>query len=348
MQRLAWCLTAALLACTGAAAQTPSFQGKTITMIVGFPAGGGTDVAGRFIAPYLADALPGKPSVIVQNRPGAEGVSAANFFAQQTKPDGLTVLVGSGGITNPMNYRMPEAKYNPTNFAFIGGVGRPGSAMFVNAAALPRLADKRAEPLTMGAYGSTPYPSQQITTWGIEFLGWNAKWVMGYRGLPDVSLALERGEVDMLANSSIDLYKRLTESGKFKAITQTGATLNGKLVPRTEFVGVPLFSQMMEGKIKDPVQQKGFDYWFAQQNLSTWMALPPDTPQAIVELYRKAYENLGNDPDFMEKAKKIAEDFTIQPGADVADAVKTLDNAPREALDYISDMLRRQGAGPGR
>jgi hypothetical protein len=96
------------------------------------------------------------------------------------------------------------------------------------------------------------------------------------------------------------------------------------------------------------VQQKGFDYWFAQQNLSTWIALTPGTPPAILDLYRKAYENLGNDPDFMEKAKKIAEDFTIQPGADVADAVKTLDNAPREALDYISDMLRRQGAGTGR
>jgi len=348
MKRSALCLLTALMACSGAAAQTPSFQGKTITMIVGFPAGGGTDVAARFIAPYLAEALPGKPSVIVQNRPGAEGVTAANFFAQQTKPDGLTVLVGSGGITNPMNYRMPEAKYNPTNFAYIGGVGRPGSAMFVNAAALPRLYDKKAEPVTMGAYGSTPYPSQQITAWGIEFLGWNAKWVMGYRGLPDVSLALERGEVDMLGNSSIELYKRLTESGKFKAITQTGATFNGKLVPRSEYVGVPMFSTMMEGKIKDPIQQKGFDYWFAQQNLSTWLALAPGTPPAILDVYRKAYENLANNPEFMQKAKMIAEDFTIQPGVDVADAVKTLDNAPKEALDYISDMLRRQGAGTGR
>jgi hypothetical protein len=200
----------------------------------------------------------------------------------------------------------------------------------------------------MGAYGATPYPSQQITAYGIEFLGWNARWVMGYRGLPDVTLALERSEIDMSATGAVDVYYRLTGSGKFKAITQTGATVDGKLASRPEFAGVPLFSKTMEGRIKDPVQQKGFDYWFAQQNISTFVALAPGTPQPIVDVYRKAYESLENDPQFMELARKIAEDFKIQPAGDVASAVKTLDNTPQEALDSISDMMRRQGAGSGR
>jgi hypothetical protein len=264
---------------------------------------------------------------------------------QQVKPDGLTLIVGSGGITTPVNYHQPEAKYDPTKFAYFGGVERSGSVILVNAAAENRLYDKKAEPLMMGSYGGTPYPSQQITAWGIEFLGWNAKWVMGYRGLPDVALALERGEIDMSATSNVELVRRLTGSGKFKAITQTGAMENGKPVARPEFGNIPLFAGLMEGKIKDPIQRKGFDYWFALQNISTWLALPPATSQPVVEAYRIAFQGLAGDAEFVEHSKKLAEDFRIQAAADVETAVKTLDSTPKETLDYISDMLRRQGAG---
>jgi hypothetical protein len=332
-----------------AAAQTPvSFEGKIVTMIVAYPPGGGVDATGRFIAPYLSKALPGKPEIVVQNRPGADGMNAANYFVQQVKPDGLTFIVGSGGITTPVNYHLPDAKYDPTKFAYFGGVERSGSVILISAAAEKRLFDKKAEPVIMGAYGATPYPSQQITAWGIEFLGWNAKWVMGYRGLPDVALALERGEVDMTATSNVELVRRLTAEGKFKAITQTGALENGKPVARPEFPGIPLFAAMMEGKIKDPVQRKGFDYWFALQNISTWLALPPSTSLPIVDVYRDAFRKLAGDPDFVEHSKKLAEDFRIQAPTDVENAVKTLDSTPKETLDYISDMLRRQGAGTAR
>jgi hypothetical protein len=105
---------------------------------------------------------------------------------------------------------------------------------------------------------------------------------------------------------------------------------------------------MMEGKITNPTQKKGFDYWLAQQNISTWLAAPPGTPQPIVDVYRKAYEELANNAEFMGLSKKIAEDFRIQPAVDVASSVKVLDSTTQEALDSISDMMRRQGVGPER
>jgi tripartite-type tricarboxylate transporter receptor subunit TctC len=322
----------------------PSFEGKVITLVVGYPAGGGVDASARLIAPYLAKLLPGKPDIIVQNRPGADGMSAANYFAHQAKPDGLTFLAGSGGITSPVNYRGPEAKYNPTAFSYIGGIARSGSVMLISAAAEKRLHDKAAEPVIMGAFGTTPYPSQQITAWGIEFLGWNAKWVMGYRGIPDVSLALERGEVEMTSTSNPDLVRRLTKDGKFKALAQTGGMVDGKPSIRPEFRDIPLFKDMMEGKIADPVQGKGFAYWLALQNISTWFALPPGTPRPILDTYRQTYVKMGQDPEFIERSKKIAEDFTLQTGADVESAVATVDETPKETLDYMHAMLRRQGA----
>src|SRR5438128_12535328 len=86
-------LSCALLA---ARADEPvSFQGKTITMIVGSPAGGGTDTSARLIASLLANHLPGRPAVVVRNIPGAQGITAMNYFVKQVAPDGLTLMTAS-------------------------------------------------------------------------------------------------------------------------------------------------------------------------------------------------------------------------------------------------------------
>ena len=96
MRRLLICF-AALAAATSPAwtAEPLSFKGKTITMIIGFPAGGGTDQSGRLIAAMLAKHLPGEPTLVTQNMPGAEGLMALNYFVQKTKPDGTSMTMGS-------------------------------------------------------------------------------------------------------------------------------------------------------------------------------------------------------------------------------------------------------------
>src|SRR5262249_8803975 len=108
---------------------------------------------------------------------------------------------------------------------------------------------------------------------------------------------------------------------------------------------IPLFPTMMEGKVKDPAERKALDYWFALQDVSTWLALPPATPKPIVDAYRAAYARLAADAEFMEHGRKLAEEFTLQTATDLEKAVMTLDSTPKETLDYISEMLRRQGAG---
>jgi tripartite-type tricarboxylate transporter receptor subunit TctC len=346
MKRFALCLTAALFAATAASAQAPvSFEGKTITVVVGFAAGGGTDVSARLIAPFLAKYLPGAPNVIVQNRPGADGLTSANYFTQQVKPDGLELMVGASTITDPVNYRKAEAHYDPTKWGWVGGIGRGGSVLIISKDGEKKLLDKKLEPAVMGSLGGTPHSTQQATAWGIEFLGWNAKWVMGYRGTPDVFIALERGEIDMSGTGNVQLINRLTETGKFKVLVQTGTLSDGKIVSRSEFGDVPMFAKLMEGKIKDPIQQKGFNYWYALLTTDKWVALPPNTPQPILDAYRTAFDKLFKDAEFIERAKKVSEDFELQHAADMEATVKTLGSTPPEALEYISAMLRKQGIG---
>ncbi len=348
MKRPVLCLAATLFACTVASAQAPvTFQGQTVTMIIGFAAGGGTDIAGRLIAPYIAKHLPGSPNIIVQNRPGADGITATNYFTQQAKADGLTINMGASTISDPINYRKTQAQYDPTKFLFVGGVGRGGSALIINVDAEKRLFDKKDKPAIMGSPGGVPHSTMQATAWGIEFLGWNAKWVTGYRGTSDLFIALDRGEIDMSATGNLQLISQLVASGRFKVLVQTGTLEKGKIVARTEFGSAPVFAALMDGKIKEPVQQKGYDYWYSLLTVDKWLALPPGTPDAIVAAYREAFRKTAADADFLERSKKVSQDFEMQPASDVEVLVKTLDNTPPEAFEYISGMLRKQGLQGG-
>jgi hypothetical protein len=224
----AWLLLA--LAGTPAFAQEPvTFRGKTITMIVGSQAGGGTDATGRLMAPFLVKYLPGNPTVIVENRPGADGIVALNYFVQQVKPDGLTVAAGDSPQIDPIRYRAPQSRYDPTRFEFVGGIGRGGSMIIMDPVAEKRLSDKSAPPVTIGVASSVPRSGQSIAAWGIGFLGWNAKWVVGYRGTSALMLALQQGELDMTATSNTFSLQHLIDSGKFKVLVQSGGLQDGKL-----------------------------------------------------------------------------------------------------------------------
>ena len=93
-------------------AQEPYFQGKTIRIIVGFPGGGGVDAEARMIARFLPAHIPGNPTIIVQNMPGAGGTVASNWFEQFAKPDGLTLHYTSTTSINQQAMGVKEAKHD--------------------------------------------------------------------------------------------------------------------------------------------------------------------------------------------------------------------------------------------
>ncbi len=330
-------------AATGAPAQNVSFKDKQITMIIGYAPGGGTDASGRLIARFLGKHLPGQPAIIVRNRPGADGMTALNYMVQQTKPDGMTITMGSSTQVNPLNYRKAQAVYDPATFHYLGGVGRGGTVLVIAKGAEPRLYDKSKPPVVMGSIGGVPSSGMQVTAWGIEYLGWNAKWVVGYRGTSDVMLALERGEIDMTSTGNMFQIGKLVETGKFKILNQSGALENGTLGPRPDFGDAPVFPLQMQGKILDPTAKKAFDYWLSINSMDKWLAVIGGTPQPIVEAYREAFRKTAADPEFSHLGKKISEDFTPQTYQDVETLVKTLADTPQEAIGYATALMRKQG-----
>ena len=256
------------------AQEASSFQGKTVTMIVGSAAGGGTDAYGRLLAPFLADDLPGRPNVVVRNVPGADGITAMNYAAQQVAPDGYTIIAVPNTVADPLNYRKPQSHFDPTNFAVIGGAGRGGEVLLINKEAEKRLHDKQANPVVMGSLGGIPRSGMQMTAWGVELLGWNAKWVIGYRGTNELMIALERGEIDMTATGNLFLIQRLVDTGQFKILVQSGALRNGELIARPDFGNAPILAKMLEGKLTDPLVSNAFEYWRNIAVTDKWLALP--------------------------------------------------------------------------
>ncbi len=328
---------------TARAAEPVSFQGKTVTMIIGSSPGGGTDLSGRVIANFLTSHLPGKPNVLVHNIPGAQGVTAMNYFVQQVAPDGLSMIMGSTSQADPLLYRKPNSHFDPTKFIAIGGAARGGTVLLIRKDAEARLHDKSVPPVIMGSLGGIPRSGMQMTAWGIAFLDWNAKWVVGYPGTNELLLALERGEIDMTSTANLFHIQKLLNTGKFKILVQSGTLQKGKMVPRPEFGDAPLMATLIQGKIRDPLAQQGFDYWVSITALDKWVALPPKTPEPFIRAYRDAYQAAFNDPEFAEAGKKVSEGFEPMSHEDVDALIHKLGATSPEALTYISGMLNKQG-----
>src|SRR5258705_13075252 len=99
--------------------------------------------------------------------------------------------------------------------------------IIMDATAEGRLADRSAPPVTIGVASSVPRSGQAIAAWGIGFLGWNAKWVVGYRRNSGLMLALQQGELDMAATSNTLSLQHLIDSDKFKVLVQSAGVLHG-------------------------------------------------------------------------------------------------------------------------
>jgi hypothetical protein len=118
---------------------------------------------------------------------------------------------------------------------------------------------------------------------------------------------------------------------------------DGVIVPRAEFGGAPLISDLMKGKIKDPLAEKAFAYWRSLTSVDKWVALPPGTPDDILGVFREAFKKASADPDFLAQGTKISDGFFPVSASDMEDMISTLASTPPEALEYTKNLMRKQG-----
>jgi hypothetical protein len=252
-------------------------------------------------------------------------------------------VTAASTTADPLNYRKPQARFDPTAFEVVGGVGRGGSALIISKEAEKRLHDKQSRAVVMGSPAGIPRSGMQMTAWGSEFLGWNTKWVVGYRGTNELMLALERGEIDMTSTANLFLLAKLIDSGRFKILVQTGTLQNGAVVPRPDFGDAPILASLLKDRITDPQARAAFGYWSNIASMDKWLALPPRSPPATVSIYRETYRRMIRNPEFIDRGKKTSDDFVPLLNEEVEPLIRALGNTPPGALSFLNGMFKKQG-----
>ena len=333
----------AMAGASPAAADEQSFAGKTITMTIGNAAGSGIDLYGRVLGRHLAQHLPGQPTLIVLNQPGAGGLVAYNSWVKKAKPDGLNVAVGGLTEIDPASLLRSNAEYDPATFKYVGGLGAPSQGLFINKEAVARLNDKSAPPVVMGAVSTAIRGGYFQALWGVAFLGWNVRWVHAYRDTSELRQAMERGEADMSSFGNVRDIENLLKSGKFTLASQSGTVKGGKPEARPELGNAPIFADLVRSHITDSVARRAYEYGENVSQVGRWLALPPATPDSIVAVYVKAYEATLRDPDYQATIAKTDPGSPQVSKADLERLARDLSKVSPEVIDFIHTELRRQG-----
>jgi len=330
----------ALLLCT----QTPvaaetSFEGKTIRFVIASTPSGPTDLTGRVFGPHIAKALPGKPTVIFENRPGAVGVIAANYIYNVAKPDGLTVGVLLGMVTSGL-MRIEGVQYEPSKFAMVGAISATQVLLARNDLGYKKPDDllNPAKPLVLASLG-TGSTTDAANRLFLDMIGAKYRYVTGYPGQAETILALSRDEAN-LANASHNTYLTRRESiraeGLYESILQRGELTSTGAFRRNP--ALPEYPTMVEViQQMKPEALKSADF-AAYRSVVGSMAvhysfvLPPKTPNDIVETMRKAMADALNDPETRKSViDMIKSDYDFVSGSDGQKIVDTLEK------DYNSD-----------
>jgi tripartite-type tricarboxylate transporter receptor subunit TctC len=327
-------LLAALLPRAGAMAED-FYQGKQITIIVGFSAGGTYDASARLFARFLGKHLAGNPGVIVRNMPGAGSLVATTNLYNTAPRDGTTLgVVGGGTVLEPL-LGNPQAKYDARRFAWIGGRSRDDFLCVVSRQTpVNRIEDVMARETVVGATGpgsrTLTYPQALNDLVGTKF-----KIVAGYPGGNEITLALEKGEVEGYCGWAIGSIRQRApqwlHDGTLKVLTQF--TLG-----KPELPDVPVASELP--KTQDGRQ--AIEILSADSILAWPLLAPPELPAERVSELRTAFDAMMADPELRTEAARQNLDIDAVTGAEMQTVIERLYGSPPPVLDLVRKINAAQ------
>lgn len=337
-------LVACLAACmipVLAAAKEPAdfFAGKQVHLLVSAASGGAYDTYARLIAQHMPDHIPGRPVIVVQNMPGAAGIKATNYMYSVAPRDGTSIAAVSSGV--PLGKLMfpNTAEYDPNRLSWIGNVSRSTRIGYVwHTAPIHVLDEARTKAITVGAT-ALGTGSADLVVVADELFGFKFKLVTGYKGAPEVKLAMERGEVQgMFGNQLSDLKTSKPEwlrEGKVRILTQFG------LEKSPELPDVPLFVDLA----KTREDRQLLEFLLARQTTSAPYLAPPALPSDRLGTLRRAFDATVRDPKFLAGAQRAKLEVD-QPmtGEEVAALVAKLSETPVPVVERLDGIFAKYKA----
>lgn len=325
-------LAAVSLAPLWAGAQTSFYEGKTVTAVIGAN-GGSLETATRIVSRHLGKYIPGNPTVIVQNMPGAAHLVATNHVYNIAKPDGLTLIAVNPAVGIAQLSKVSAVRFDLRKFEWLGSSGADGVAMAIRPDLPYKTWDefmKSGKELVVGTTG----PGSNAHDFPLllkEFAGANLKLVAGYPANADVLLALERKEVDAWAAFATTI-KIAADRGAVRPIVRGRVALPG-------FEQLPVD----ENLAKNPVGKAIMGIRAVPLTIGRVFAAPPGTPADRVKILREAFSKAMQDKDLLADAKKAKIGIHYIPPAEVEQTFVELMNQTPEVLKEMTKYIKFGG-----
>ena len=320
-----------------ASAQDGFYQGKTVRIIVGASAGGGYDTYSRTIARHIGKHIPGNPTFVVENMPGAGFLISANYMYKVAKPDGLTIGHFIGGLFLQQLLGKPGIEFDAAKFEYIGVPTQDNYVIGVSKknAGISTMDQwmKSKTVVKLGGVGAGS-ATDDIPKVLMATIGLPAQLVSGYKGTADVRLAYNNGEVQGVCNawqSFSATWPNELKSGDLAIVLQTTAKSHPELTK------VPLsitYARTDEAKklIRAHVHSVG--------PAARPYMLPPGTPKDRVMTLRKAFMDTMKDAEFLADAKKAKLDINPLDGAELESSVKEVFNLDPKLIPRAKEILK--------
>jgi tripartite-type tricarboxylate transporter receptor subunit TctC len=332
LRSLLSCCAALLLGWTQAAAAQETID-RAVTIYVAGTAGGGIDLYARLVGRHIGRHIPGKPTVTVQLMPGAGGIRAANYLAEQAPRDGTAMTTFAGGpILEPLiGARSPG--YDMSSFTWIGAVTKDiGLCIAWGATPFKTIDDVKQQQMVVAGTGA----GSETDTWPIVLnavLGTKFKLVTGYVGSQETILAIERGEAHGRCVFSLSALKVAKPDWlRDKKINVLVVTA---LEKSPDFPGVPAVVDL----VSTTADRQLLELMVGPGAMARPFVAPPGLPAGKAALLRRAFDATMQDPEFRAEAGRIQADLAPMAGEEVQKLVERIYATPRPVIERVKKLL---------
>jgi tripartite-type tricarboxylate transporter receptor subunit TctC len=324
------CFALSLICLPNPVKAAPYYEGKVIRIVVPFPPGGGYDRMARILAKYIPKYVPGKPTVIVENMPGASGMVGANQVYNIAKPDGLTIGAINRVTPAAQLLKIEGVRFDMMKYSWIGSAAVETSALAVRND-LPyktfQELKKAKDPINLGATGpgDTSYNFPILVK---QFLGANFKITTGYPGTPDIVLATERKEVDGYGGAYSSMRPHIAR-GVIRPLLRTN-------IPSPGIEKLPSADDLAT----DPMGKTILKMYSVSDKVGRPYVCPPGTPPEIMALLRDAFAKMNKDAELQREADKMMMEVDYVPAEECMKEVQFFLNQPPDIVNEFKKYVK--------
>jgi tripartite-type tricarboxylate transporter receptor subunit TctC len=307
------------------------YKGRSITMLVGTAPGGINDISARLVAKHLGRFIPGNPTVIVQNNPGAGGLITANKLYINAEKDGSVLAKFERAVPQLQIQGDPKAQFDSTKFVWLGSLSsyeNDAYLLLVNTNNRVKSVDELrgpGAPINLGSDNSAS-SNQIFAVIAKEILGLNVNVIRGYTGAASLFLAMQSGELDgqFVGLSSIRSGQRdLWSKGVFRPLMAFGRTTR-----HPDFPDIPIGREM----IKDPKALALIGFAELPFFMALPFAAPPGIPADRAKALQTAFMNMCRDQELVAEAEKIGIDLSPIDGAGILKMLAETAATPKDVI----------------